>query len=136
MPTLQRAGCDVQNMVVADGSGLSRSNRLTALDLARLLQYMHKHAESKTFMESLAGNRTGGKLKRRMSDVDADVFAKTGYLTGVRSLSGYVRTKENCWYAFSVIFNGFRGSSGPYNKLHEKVCDILADGCDNAPRKP
>ncbi|HNO78014.1 MAG TPA: D-alanyl-D-alanine carboxypeptidase/D-alanyl-D-alanine-endopeptidase [Phycisphaerae bacterium] len=136
LPTLQRAGCDVQNMVVADGSGLSRSNRLTALDLARLLQYMHKHPESKTFKESLAGNRTGGKLKRRMSDVDADVFAKTGYLTGVRSLSGYVRTKENCWYAFSVIFNGFRGSSGPYNKLHEKVCDILADGCDNAPRKP
>ncbi|GJM25709.1 MAG: peptidase M15 [Phycisphaerae bacterium] len=134
--TLQRAGCDVQNMVVADGSGLSRSNQLTALDLARLLKYMHKHPEAKTFRESLAGNRTGGKLKRRMSDIDADVFAKTGYLKGVRSLSGYVRTSDNCWYAFSVIFNGFRGSSGPYNKLHHKVCDILADGCNNAPRKP
>ncbi len=134
--TLQRAGCDVQKMVVADGSGLSRSNQLTALDLARLLQYMHKHPDAQIFRESLAGNRTGGKLKRRMSDVEADVFAKTGYLSGVRSLSGYVRTPDNCWYAFSVIFNGFRGSSGPYNKLHDQVCDILADGCQVAPRKP
>ncbi len=136
LPTLQRAGCDVLNMVVADGSGLSRSNRITALDFAQLLQYMHRHPEAKTFRESLAGNRTGGKLKRRMSDVDADVFAKTGYLSGVRSLSGYVRTPDNCWFAFSVIFNNFRGGSSPYNKLHDKVCDILADGCQHAPRKP
>jgi D-alanyl-D-alanine carboxypeptidase/D-alanyl-D-alanine-endopeptidase (penicillin-binding protein 4) len=136
LPTLQRAGCNVQNMVIDDGSGLSRGNQLTAMDLARLLQYMHGHPEAKTFKESLAGNQTGGKLMRRMSNVDADVFAKTGYLSGVRSLSGYVRTPDNCWFAFSVIFNGFKGSSGPYNKLHDQVCDILAEGCQVAPRTP
>jgi len=134
--TLRKAGCDVENMVIADGSGLSRRNRLTARDLARLLQYMHTHTEGEVFKASLAGNRTGGKLKRRLSGIDADIYAKTGYLSGVRSLSGYVRTRENRWFAFSVIFNNFKGASSPYNKIHDKVCRILSNAGQRKPKKP
>ncbi len=124
---LARIGCDVNQLVIADGSGLSRDNRCSAADFVRILTYMYKHPGSKTFINSLAGNRNGGTLKRRMKTVNGDVYAKTGYIRGVRSLSGYVRSPDDHWYAFSVIFNGFRGSSSPYNRIHVELCKILAE---------
>ena len=36
-------------------------------------------------------------------------FAKTGYIGGVRSLSGYVQNDDGHWIVFSIIFNGFQG---------------------------
>jgi D-alanyl-D-alanine carboxypeptidase/D-alanyl-D-alanine-endopeptidase (penicillin-binding protein 4) len=88
---------------------------------------MFEHPRRDMFLNNLAGNRTGGRLKKRLAGVQGDVYAKTGYMRGVRTLSGYVKSRHDRWYAFSVLFNGFRGSSGPYNKIHTKLCRILAD---------
>ena len=95
---------------LADGSGLTRANRLTPRALARALV----HAQSKTwfpaFRHSLpvAGNRTrsiGGTLRNRMNGTSAadNARAKTGTLTGVTALSGYVRGKGGRLYAFSML---------------------------------
>lgn len=124
---LQHAGCDPSSIAVVDGSGLSRDNRITATALVRVLSYMFQHPRRDMFVQSLAGNRTGGRLRNRLADVKGDVYAKTGYMRGVRTLSGYVKTPDDRWYAFSVLFNGFRGSSGPFNKIHTRICRILAD---------
>jgi D-alanyl-D-alanine carboxypeptidase/D-alanyl-D-alanine-endopeptidase (penicillin-binding protein 4) len=131
--TLSRAGCDTIRMVVADGSGLARTNRASAQDFVSLLQYMHSHPRRQQFINSLGGNRTGGALVKRFSNIAGDVFAKTGYMSGVRSLSGYVRTTDDHWYAFSIIFNGFPGQSTPYFQIQEKVCKALADTARNGP---
>jgi D-alanyl-D-alanine carboxypeptidase/D-alanyl-D-alanine-endopeptidase (penicillin-binding protein 4) len=123
---LAKAGCSASNAVVTDGSGLSRTNRICANDLVKVLRYMHQHPSSEVFMTSLAGNRTGGTLKKRMDGVDGDVFAKTGYMKGIRALTGYVHSKDDRWYAFSILFNGFSGGSQPYSKIQQQVCQLLA----------
>ena len=123
---LKRAGCDTARMTVSDGSGLSRANRVSASDFVRILTFMHTHPQRDLFKASLGGNRTGGGLKKRMANIGGDVYAKTGSMRGIRTLSGYVKTQDDRWFAFSVLFNGFRGSSGPYNRIHDKICRILA----------
>lgn len=130
---LSKAGADVSHIVICDGSGLARTNRISASDFVHVLTYMHRHVGRDTFLASLAGNRTGGTLKRRMANVDGDVYAKTGYISGVRSLSGYVRSTAGRWYAFSIMFNGFRGSSSAYNRIHQQVCQILSHAQDASP---
>ena len=55
------------------------------------------------------------------------MMAKTGYMRGVRSLSGYVRTSPKAWYAFSILFNDTPGGTAPYNRIHDDVCRTLAD---------
>ncbi len=95
---------------LADGSGLTRANRLTPRALARALV----HAQSKTWFPAfryslpVAGNRTrsiGGTLRNRMNGTSAanNARAKTGTLTGVTALSGYVRGKGGRLYAFSML---------------------------------
>jgi D-alanyl-D-alanine carboxypeptidase/D-alanyl-D-alanine-endopeptidase (penicillin-binding protein 4) len=130
---LARTGCDPATVVISDGSGLSRANRVSAADLVRVLRHMHAGPDRELFVTSLAGNRTGGTLQKRMKSVAGEVYAKTGYMRGIRTLSGYVRALDGRWYAFSVLFNGFKGSSAPYNRIHDQVCRILARSTGDSP---
>ncbi|HRX87604.1 MAG TPA: D-alanyl-D-alanine carboxypeptidase/D-alanyl-D-alanine-endopeptidase, partial [Phycisphaerae bacterium] len=119
-------GCDLNTITIADGSGLSRSNRATATEFVHILEHMYNHPRRELFIGSLAGSRTGGTL-RRLRDFDGEVYAKTGYMSGVRALSGYVHSQSDRWYAFSVIFNGFVGTSRPYYNKSIELCRILSN---------
>ena len=65
---------------------------------------MFCHPDSEAYRDSLAKNGVGGSLQKRFPGVEGDVFAKTGYISGVRALSGYVRTNADEWLVFSIIY--------------------------------
>ena len=115
-------------MVAADGSGLSRDNRASAAQLVQVLRRMYLDTKvGHLFIESMSLNATDGTLRKRMKDIPARVRAKTGYLKGIRSLSGYVMAGEDRWYAFSVIFNNIPGGTAPYNRIHDNICRALIE---------
>lgn len=124
---LQQWNIDTQGMVIADGSGLSRDNRISARHIVDVLRhvYMDKAAGG-VFINSLALNGSRGTLRKRMADMPGQIWGKSGYMKGIRSLSGYVASQSGKWYAFSVMFNDIRASTGPYNQIHEQICEILA----------
>ena len=47
------------------------------------------------------------------------MFAKTGYVSNARCLSGFVKTKKDNWYAFSILINGPTGSEA--KRVHEAI---------------
>lgn len=98
------------SVVLVDGSGLARRNRLTARMLDRVLQYAQTRAWFGTFYDALpvAGNADpaiGGTLATRMIGTAAqnNLRAKTGTLRGVTALSGYVTDKSGRRYTFSML---------------------------------
>ena len=107
----QANNIDDSKLVVADGSGLSRENRVTARIQSDLLALMSKHQEAAAFRESLAVGGKDGTIGKRMKDLAGRVFAKTGYIGGVRSLSGYVPSTNSGhqWLVFSIIYNKIDG---------------------------
>lgn len=123
-----RAGAD--QFVIDDGSGLSRKNRVSPAALVAVLQYMHGRSDAKAFRESLAvWGRSGTLSKRSNKSVLAGrVFAKTGYIRGVRSLSGYIQTKRGNWIGFSILMNEVPGGHGwRARQLQEDICQLLVD---------
>ena len=91
-----------------DGCGLSPQNRLSARTLTSVLTYMHNHQAAEVFRESLATPEMGTlSKKRRFSEpmYRGRIYAKTGYISGARALSGYYRTKRDRWLAFAVLAN-------------------------------
>jgi D-alanyl-D-alanine carboxypeptidase len=54
------------------------------------------------------------------------VHAKTGFIGGVRSLSGYVQNDSGKWIAFSIIYNGIEGGVKPFEERQDNACRILA----------
>ncbi|MCG3137168.1 MAG: D-alanyl-D-alanine carboxypeptidase [Phycisphaerae bacterium] len=125
--TLESWGIDVTGLVVVDGSGLSRDNRLTARQLLRVLQTVHGWGpKGDLLIRNLAVNGRSGTLRKRMTDIPDRVWGKTGYIRGVRTFSGYVIGADQQWYAVVILFNNLPGGSAPYNDIHDEVCRILA----------
>ena len=118
---IDTAGC-----VIADASGLSRDNRVTAWQVVRVLAHMAKHSDGALFIDNLAVAGETGSLRDRMEDLGASVAAKTGTLRGVSALSGYIGGVANPRFAFSVIFNGIKGPTTRYRALQDELCRILA----------
>jgi D-alanyl-D-alanine carboxypeptidase/D-alanyl-D-alanine-endopeptidase (penicillin-binding protein 4) len=122
---LAKCGRSSPPTTVIDGSGLSRENRASAANFVDVLAYMHRHPDRQVFAESLSIAGRDGSLHKRMTTLPGTVYAKTGYLRGVRTLSGYAVTPQGRWRAFSVLFNGFKGPAAPFNRIHDQVCRLL-----------
>lgn len=96
-----------RRMRMVDGSGMSRYNLLSPRLLTEVLVRMDSSANRDLWLESLAVAGRDGTLENRMRDAPLvdQVHAKTGTLSGVRSLSGYLTTRSGRRLVFSTIIN-------------------------------
>lgn len=103
---LTNEGLWTADMRVLDGSGLARDDRVSARLLATLLARTAGKPHFEAFRASLAVAGETGTLDDRLNDpaTKGKVFAKTGYINGVRALSGYILAGKRR-YAFSMLMN-------------------------------
>jgi D-alanyl-D-alanine carboxypeptidase/D-alanyl-D-alanine-endopeptidase (penicillin-binding protein 4) len=125
MDGLRRLGISGESLSMADGSGLSRDNRVSAGEMVAVMQRMLEHNERSLFLASLSGSHGEGRLARRMSTVNGTVYAKTGTIRGVRAIVGVIESGTGEWYCFSFIFNNIKRKSKPFNDLIDRACEIL-----------
>ena len=109
--TLNDWGIFGDYFIAKDGSGLSRYDYLSADALAWLLTYVWmdpRHADLYRAAMPLFG--VNGNVANRLKDTPANgrVWAKTGSMSQVRSLGGYLETLEGEPLVFAFIVNGFR----------------------------
>ena len=100
-------GLPISGLRVADGSGLSRNNRVTSRTIAALLMRMDQHPFSSYYQASMAIAGRRGTLRNlyRGTTLDGRFRGKTGTIRGVRSISGYLQTVDGPRYV-SMISNG------------------------------
>ncbi len=104
-------GVEISSLKIFDGSGLSPANRITTNALVTVLQYAKKQNWFSSFYFSLP-EINGIKMK-------------DGYINGVRSYTGYVKSRSGEEYTFSFIVNNFDGSVAAIRAKMWKVLDIL-----------
>jgi serine-type D-Ala-D-Ala carboxypeptidase/endopeptidase (penicillin-binding protein 4) len=105
-----RVGADTSRIRIADGSGLSRMNLTTPETTARLLTYIWQFPDNPvrdSFIASLPVGGVDGTLAGRFQSPPAlgNVRAKTGTLSGVSGLGGYVASASGTPFAFVLICN-------------------------------
>ncbi len=130
-PFLRRIGVRVEDLSLVDGSGLSAMNRLTPEAIITLLGAMHRYPDAATrvaFYNSLAVGGISGTLERRYRGGLArnNVHAKTGYISGARTLSGYVTAANGHVIAFALLCNNYATSTSRVNRAQDEVVEILA----------
>jgi D-alanyl-D-alanine carboxypeptidase/D-alanyl-D-alanine-endopeptidase (penicillin-binding protein 4) len=105
--SLAQIGVNPNTYRLADGSGLSRQNIATPRALVTILKVMDASPQRDIFYASLPIAGVSGTLRNRMRQTPAQgmVYAKTGTLSGVRALSGYINHPEQGLLAFSIIAN-------------------------------
>jgi len=102
------AALGVDRRDVADGSGLSRANRVSAQQIVSLLAAMRRSAQSRAFESALAvAGRTGTLRKRLRGTAAAGACrGKTGTINSVSALAGLCTTREGHTIAFAFLMNG------------------------------
>ena len=124
-------------VTVADGSGLSRDNRVTARVLVEILHKMYEDERfGPLFLDSLAIGGVDGTLKKRFKKgTKGRVYAKSGYISKVSCLSGYLVSSSSQdgdltpprTVAFSLLFNDFKPPVHVYKikRTQDSVIKIL-----------
>jgi D-alanyl-D-alanine carboxypeptidase/D-alanyl-D-alanine-endopeptidase (penicillin-binding protein 4) len=127
-----RIGVPAGEFQPVDGSGMSRDNRASANAFIGVLRYMWKSPWREEFVSSLPysgdpASKFGNRL--RNPPFARQVYAKTGYISGVIGLSGYVHSQSGKVYAFSFLFNHYRvGVFSVYNLQDEMLKEIIRSG--------
>lgn len=118
-------------VLIADGSGMSRASRVSPDIMARWLIAMHRDEQlAGPFLDSLPIAGSEGTLRRRFhgASLASEVRAKSGYLSGVSNLSGYVIDEQTGRaVVFSVLVNDIPGSL-PVRRVkefHERVVELI-----------
>lgn len=112
---------------IIDGSGLSRYTLISPHQIITLLTWAYHQSNFKDFLESLAIAGVDGTLKNRMTNITANVKAKTGSMDGVSALSGYIETEDD-FLAFSIINNGYISTLNPppcKTEIEDAICKLL-----------
>lgn len=123
----ENAHINFDKSVIVDGDGQSRYDLVTPNQLSQLLNYVyHNFRIAPEFIAALPIAGSDGSLSERMHDKNILVRAKTGGMTGVDSLSGYVETKNHQILSFVIITNNHIGKSAEMRNLQDKICELLA----------
>jgi D-alanyl-D-alanine carboxypeptidase/D-alanyl-D-alanine-endopeptidase (penicillin-binding protein 4) len=119
-------GIAEKDVQLADGSGLSHDNFVTPATLIRLMDFMKREKNFDTYYESLSIPMMDGTLQGRINhELASNIRAKTGTISGVTSLSGYMTSRNGKNLTFSILCNG------PYHKksmrLEDEICKLLLE---------
>lgn len=128
LPFFQSLGVDTSSLALEDGCGVSRRDYVTARSVSQLLLGMHRRKDWPLYYRSLPIAGVDGTLKSRMINTPAqnNVHAKTGTLSQVRALSGYVTGRSGNLYVFSLLMNNFPGNARSAGTVQDSFVEWLA----------
>jgi D-alanyl-D-alanine carboxypeptidase/D-alanyl-D-alanine-endopeptidase (penicillin-binding protein 4) len=117
---------DAQQLI--DGSGLSRRNTITPEALLLVLKRFADPTLASPFVRALPIAGVDGSLEGRMRGTPAagNVRAKTGTMSNIRSLAGYVTTRDGERLAFAAMVNNFEGAGAAAHAALDAIAVHLA----------
>jgi len=113
-----------------DGSGLSRLDLLTPATVVKLLRYMYDSPVREKWISILPVGGQDGTLSSRFGSTPASgrVYAKTGSLSHVSALSGYLQRADGTWLAFSMLVNNYGGRTATEVRgVMDRICNLILE---------
>ncbi|MBV8529895.1 MAG: D-alanyl-D-alanine carboxypeptidase/D-alanyl-D-alanine-endopeptidase, partial [Candidatus Eremiobacteraeota bacterium] len=116
---LKSIGLDPSTVWIADGSGLSQYDRITPRDLLTILQSDWNSSNRSVALDALPEAGVRGTLKTAYVGTAAErnVFAKTGSISHVRTISGFLRTRHHGTVTFSFMLDDWIEDADALAKL-------------------
>lgn len=117
-------GIKTDEIVIADGSGVSRNNLFCADWISLALSKLYKKDDFTVLKENMA-QPGEGTLSERLIDLRGDVLLKTGSLTGVSSIAGYVSSKDGNTYAVAILIQNYNDKRSNVKDFEDKIINLI-----------
>lgn len=114
---------DTTDFIIDNGSGLSRTSRITARQMGQLLETAWRDEYMPEFLSSMSLSGLDGTLLNRFrkSDLRGRSHMKTGTLNHVTALSGYMLNRNGKWMVVVIQHNGRRTGGGRGAKIQNAL---------------
>ncbi len=124
---LNELGVDTRYMRFRDTSGMAGANVASAAELTRLLWLMNESEYRYYWRQTLARAGFHGTVENRFIESPAlgHLYAKSGFISGVRTLSGYITTKSGHELSYSILTNNFTSRVATVDAVHERIINLL-----------
>ncbi|HET6228842.1 MAG TPA: D-alanyl-D-alanine carboxypeptidase, partial [Longimicrobiaceae bacterium] len=119
---VREVGVDSAAFVLVDGSGLAAENLITPHAFVQILDFVRRDPREAVVRRTLPVSGRAGSLQARLTDLPGRVAAKTGYISNVDSLSGYVTLADGREVIFSILVNG---SGTPSTRVKAGIDDVV-----------
>jgi D-alanyl-D-alanine carboxypeptidase/D-alanyl-D-alanine-endopeptidase (penicillin-binding protein 4) len=122
------AGVNDADFYIYDGSGMCPYNRIAPRAYTQLLSWAGRQGWGNSFRESLPIAGVDGTLINRFtsSPLKSKLWAKTGTMTGVNALSGYLTASSGRLLVFSILVNGHRPTSEAELHAIDRIAEAIA----------
>ena len=122
----QQVKIDTSQIRLADGSGVSRYTLTSSDQLISLLTWVYNSNYKDNFISTLPGGGwEDSTLEKRLTEEGGLVRAKTGGLSGARNLAGYIYSQKYGTVAFSILMNGYIGSSSKHRYVQNQIVKTI-----------
>ena len=121
-------GIDSAALRLNDGSGMSYQNLVAPHAVVQLFDYARTAPWGEVFRAALAKPNEPGTLSGRLRELEGRLAGKTGTLTSVNALSGYVRTRDGRELIFSIMSNASGLGGGQVVDAIDRMVEALANG--------
>tara|TARA_R110000868_G_scaffold37111_4_gene131336 strand:- start:19395 stop:20834 length:1440 start_codon:yes stop_codon:yes gene_type:complete len=124
---LGRMEIDTTYVIMKDGSGMASGNFTKTSILSEFLVKMKRHPEFSAFYNSMSIAGIDGTIAHRMKGTPlySNFKGKSGYVGGVRTLSGYFTSSSGKELIVSFAANNFIGKVRPIDSVHEQILEYL-----------
>jgi serine-type D-Ala-D-Ala carboxypeptidase/endopeptidase (penicillin-binding protein 4) len=125
---LEAWGIPKEGIQIVDGSGLSRRDVIAPDTLVAILQRFYDPSGTSPFMQSLPIAGRDGSLASRMKGTPAEgnAIGKTGSMSNIRTIAGYVKTADGEPLAFAIMANNFEGPASGVIATIDRIVVALA----------
>ena len=115
---------DTKNIVIKDGSGVSRNNLFSADWMTNALDRIYKHKDFAKFKEYMAQSGDG-TMSDRLLDLRGEVWLKTGSLANVSALAGYVKSRDGHTYSVAILTQNFTQPQPEVKNFENEIINII-----------
>ncbi len=123
----EKAHLDINELIMLDGDGESRYNLASPHQMTQFLTWVYgQFSIAPEFLSALPLNGCDGALKNRLKHEGAckKLRAKTGSMTGITSLAGYIETADGELIALTIMVNGFTKRAAEIkDQVEDKICE-------------
>ena len=122
---LQNAGIDTAGMQIDNGSGLSRTSRISVTQINQLLQVAWNSTWQPEFVSSLSLAALDGTMRKRLkkSSLAGRARIKTGLINGIRSMAGYVHSENGRHYIVSMMIDSKKVNYWNGNQIQDALLE-------------
>lgn len=117
-------GLDVKSVVVKDGSGVSRNNLLSADWITQALNMLYTRKGFDQFKDKMA-QAGDGTLSNRLFDLRGEAWLKTGSLSNISAIAGYVNSQDGRTYSVAILTQNFIDDQQKIKEFEDEIIKII-----------